>query len=63
MRCVGGCEQRLQLSNRLKGSTPSYDQPLYEVNNKEANIDVAHPQNCPTNCIELAGKNGNSRAL
>lgn len=40
-----------------------YDQPLYEVNNKEANIDVAHPQNCPTNCIELAGKNGNSRAL
>ena len=40
-----------------------YDQPLYEVNNKEANIDVAHPENCPTNCIELAGQSGNSRAL
>jgi hypothetical protein len=39
-----------------------YDQPLYEVNNKEVNVDVANPQNCP-NCLLIAGKNGASRAL
>ena len=39
-----------------------YDQPLYEVNNKEVNVDVKNPQNCP-NCLLYAGKNGASRAL
>jgi Carboxypeptidase regulatory-like domain/TonB dependent receptor len=39
-----------------------YDQPLYEVNNKEVNVDVQNPQTCP-NCLLLAGKNGASRAL
>ena len=24
-----------------------YDQPMYEVNNKEVNVDVKHPQTCP----------------
>ena len=27
-----------------------YDQPMYEVNNKEVNVDVKNPQNCP-NCL------------
>ncbi len=39
-----------------------YDQPMYEVNNKEVNVDVKNPQNCP-NCLLYAGKNGASRAL
>jgi hypothetical protein len=39
-----------------------YDQPLYEVNNKEVNVDIRNPQNCP-NCLLVAGKNGASRAL
>ena len=39
-----------------------YDQPLYEVNNKEVNVDIAHPQNCP-NCLLTAGQAGASRAL
>jgi hypothetical protein len=39
-----------------------YDQPLYEVNNKEVNVDVKNPQSCP-NCLLIAGKNGASRAL
>ena len=34
-----------------------YDQPIYEVNNKEANLDFATKQ------IVFAGKDGNSRAL
>ncbi|SDF92139.1 TonB-dependent Receptor Plug Domain [Terriglobus roseus] len=34
-----------------------YDQPIYEVNNKQANL------NLTTGAIELAGQNGNSRAL
>lgn len=34
-----------------------YDQPILEVNNKQANIDVA------TKRVVLAGRNGNSRAL
>ncbi len=40
-----------------------YDQPLYEVNNKEVNVDVDNPQNCPATCLQFAGQNGNSRAL
>ncbi len=36
-----------------------YDQPFYEVNNKEVNVDVKNPQNCPT-CLLTAGKNGAS---
>ncbi len=39
-----------------------YDQPLYEVNGKEVNVDVKNPQNCP-NCLLFAGKNGASNAL
>lgn len=34
-----------------------YDQPIYEVNNKQANV------NLQTGEVELAGQNGNSRAL
>ncbi len=34
-----------------------YDEPIYEVNNKQANINVA------TKTVVLAGQNGNSRAL
>lgn len=34
-----------------------YDQPIYEVNNKQANLNLA------TGAIQLAGVNGNSRAL
>jgi len=39
-----------------------YDQPLYEVNGKEVNVDVKNSQNCP-NCLLFAGKNGASNAL
>ena len=39
-----------------------YDQPMYEVNNKEVNVDVKHPETCPA-CLFVAGKNGASRAL
>ena len=39
-----------------------YDQPMYEVNNKEVNVDVKHPQNCPA-CLLVAGQNGASNAL
>jgi hypothetical protein len=42
-----------------------YDQPIYEVNNKEVNIDVSDPSKCygtPNPCLEYAGKNGVSRA-
>jgi len=39
-----------------------YDQPMYEVNDKEVNVDVKNPQNCPA-CLLFAGKNGASRAL
>ncbi|WP_158821427.1 TonB-dependent receptor [Granulicella sp. S156] len=39
-----------------------YDQPMYEVNGKEVNVDVEHPQNCP-NCLLYAGQNGASNAL
>ena len=43
-----------------------YDQPFYEVNNKEANLDLTKIAGCTSTnqtCIEYAGKNGNSRAL
>jgi len=43
-----------------------YDQPLYEVNNKEANLDLTKAAGCTVAnpiCIEYAGKNGNSRSL
>ena len=39
-----------------------YDQPIYEVNNKEVNVNVNNPASCPT-CLQFAGQNGNSRAL
>ncbi|HEY5331797.1 MAG TPA: TonB-dependent receptor [Acidobacteriaceae bacterium] len=39
-----------------------YDQPLYEVNDKQVNVDVKNPQNCPA-CLLIAGKNGASRGL
>jgi len=39
-----------------------YDQPIYEVNNKEVNVNTDNPASCP-DCIEFAGSNGNSRAL
>jgi hypothetical protein len=46
-----------------------YDQPIYEVNNKEVNVDVSKASSCtaaddPSNpCLQFAGQNGNSRAL
>jgi hypothetical protein len=46
-----------------------YDQPMYEVNNKEVNVDISKASSCtaandPGNpCLEFAGQNGASRAL
>lgn len=46
-----------------------YDQPIYEVNNKQLNVNVNDPSSCTgaddasNPCLEFAGKNGNSRAL
>lgn len=46
-----------------------YDQPMYEVNNKEVNVDISRAAQCtaansPSNpCLEFAGVNGASRAL
>jgi len=46
-----------------------YDQPIYEVNNKEVNVNLNNPSSCTSAvdasnpCLEFAGKNGNSRAL
>jgi hypothetical protein len=43
-----------------------YDQPFYEVNDKEANLDLTKAAGCSVAnpiCIEYAGKNGASRAL
>ncbi|MEK6396831.1 MAG: TonB-dependent receptor, partial [Terriglobus sp.] len=34
-----------------------FDQPIYEVNNKEANLNLS------TGAVQIAGQNGNSRAL
>jgi hypothetical protein len=39
-----------------------YDQPIYEVNNKESNVNLAQPQ-LGIAGIEFAGQSGNSRAL
>ena len=40
----------------------AYDQPIYEVNNKESSFDLATPD-AGLGGILLAGKNGNSRSL
>jgi hypothetical protein len=40
----------------------AHDQPLYEVNNKEANVDLSKPA-AGLSGVMYAGKNGNSRAL
>jgi hypothetical protein len=58
-------EDQWKLTPRLTlnlGLRYGYDQPMYEVNNKEVNVDIRNPQNCP-NCLLLAGQNGASRAL
>ena len=46
-----------------------YDQPIWEVHNKEVNVDISKAAQCtaadaPSNpCLMFAGQNGNSRAL
>lgn len=46
-----------------------YDQPIYEVHDKELNVNIAAASSCtdadaPSNpCLEFAGQDGNSRAL
>ena len=40
-----------------------YDQPIYEVNNKEASVDLSDMNHISASGIEFAGKNGSSRAL
>ena len=46
-----------------------YDQPMYEVNNKEVNVDISKAAQCTAAndtsnpCLMFAGQNGNSRAL
>jgi hypothetical protein len=46
-----------------------YDQPIYEVNNKEVNVDISKAASCTAAnnvsnpCLEFAGQNGASRAL
>jgi hypothetical protein len=40
----------------------AYDQPTYEVHNKEVSVNLANPSLGPAG-VELAGQNGNSRAL
>jgi outer membrane receptor protein involved in Fe transport len=40
-----------------------HDQPIYEVNNKEASVDLSNMNLISTTGIELAGVNGNSRSL
>jgi hypothetical protein len=41
----------------------AHDQPIYEVNNKEASVDLSNMNDISASGIEFAGKNGNSRAL
>lgn len=41
----------------------AHDQPIYEVNNKEASVDLSNMNDITAAGIEFAGKNGNSRAL
>lgn len=51
------------------GMRYGYDQPIYEVNNKELNVNIAAASSCTSAdaasnpCLEFAGQNGNSRAL
>ncbi|MGH9616613.1 MAG: TonB-dependent receptor domain-containing protein [Acidobacteriaceae bacterium] len=46
-----------------------YDQPIYEVHNKQLNVNIDDPSSCTgaddssNPCLEFAGQNGNSRAL
>jgi hypothetical protein len=40
----------------------AYDQPIYEIHNKEVNVNLSNPA-LGTAGLEYAGKNGNSRAL
>ncbi len=41
----------------------AHDQPIYEVNNKEASVNLSNMNDITAAGIEFAGKNGNSRAL
>lgn len=41
----------------------AHDQPIYEVNNKEASVNLSNMNDISAAGIEFAGKNGNSRAL
>ena len=41
----------------------AHDQPIYEVNNKEASVDLSNMNDISASGIEFAGKDGNSRAL
>jgi len=40
-----------------------HDQPIYEVNNKEASVNLSNMNDITAAGIEFAGKDGNSRAL
>lgn len=40
-----------------------YDQPIYEVNNKEVSVNMSNPNVITIGGLEFAGKNGNSRSL
>ena len=41
----------------------SYDQPIYEVNNKQVSVNISNPSLVTINGLEFAGQGGNSRAL
>lgn len=41
----------------------AHDQPIYEVNNKEASVDLSNMNDITAAGIKFAGQNGNSRAL
>ena len=41
----------------------AHDQPIYEVNNKEASVNLSNLSDISASGIEFAGQNGNSRAL
>jgi hypothetical protein len=40
-----------------------FDQPIYEVNNKEVSVNLSNPNDITLAGLEFAGKDGNSRAL
>ncbi|HEY9138971.1 MAG TPA: TonB-dependent receptor, partial [Terriglobus sp.] len=64
-RVAGYIQDDWKLTPRLTlniGLRYGWDQPMYEVNNKQVNVDTDHPETCP-NCLQIAGQNGNSRAL